>query len=110
MRAYDRHRRVTTVPFQQPGCPARNGLTVGQCETSAWAVTPDGATYGAAAGMALLVAVILGSPLPLWLYAAPGFRRLAECGYAWVAANRSRFAGDHPYCEQFPAECGRAGR
>lgn len=106
MRASDRHRRVTTVPFQRPGFPESVGLTRAACEQSAWAVTPDGPAYSHAAGINLLIAVLLGSPLPLWLYALPGSRQLQERAYRWVAANRSRFPGDTPHCQQHPEDCG----
>ena len=106
VRALDRHRRVTPVPFQKPGLPEAHGLTVADCEAAAWAVTPDGRRYPAAAAVNLTVAVALGTPLPLWLYALPGSRQAQERAYDWVAANRSRFPGDRPYCEQFPEECG----
>lgn len=104
--ALDRHRRVTAVPFQRPGFPESCGLTVAQCEQSAWAVTPDGFAYRTAAAINLAVAVGLGSPLPLWLYQAPGSHALQEAAYRWVARNRSRFPGDRPYCAQHPEECG----
>lgn len=108
MRACDRHRRVTTVPFQRPGFPESAGLTRALCEASTWAITPDGATFGYAQAVNLVVAVLLGSPLPLWLYAIPGMRQLQERAYRWVAANRRHFPGDTPYCEQNPEECGGA--
>ena len=107
MRACDRHRRVTTVPFQRPGLPESVGLTYARCEETVWAVTPDGAAYGQAGGVNLILAILLGAPLPLWLYAMPGMRQVQERAYRWVAANRHRFSGDRPYCEQFPEECGK---
>lgn len=107
MQACDRRHRVTVVPFQRPGFPESQGLTVAQCETSVWAITPDGATYGAAAAAGLTGATILGNPLPLSLYGIPGFTATAEAAYRFVARNRSRLPGDRPYCEQHPEECGQ---
>jgi predicted DCC family thiol-disulfide oxidoreductase YuxK len=104
--ALDRHRRVTAVPFQKPGFPEAHGLTVAECERSAWAITPDGAAYRTAAAVGLTGAVALGTPLPLWLYCVPGIRALQEAIYLWVARNRGRFPGDTPYCAQHPEECG----
>jgi predicted DCC family thiol-disulfide oxidoreductase YuxK len=104
--ALDRHRRVTAVPFQKSGFPESCGLTVRQCEQSVWAVTPDGFIYCTAAAANLTVAVVLGTPLPLWLYLFPGLHSLQEAAYRWVARNRSRFPGDTPYCVQHPEECG----
>jgi predicted DCC family thiol-disulfide oxidoreductase YuxK len=109
LRALDRRQRVTTLPFQRPGLPAEQHLTVAQCEQSVWAVMPDGWAFPAAAGTNLALAVALGTALPLWLYAIPGVRQAQERAYHWVAAHRHRFPGDTPYCEQFPEECGQAG-
>lgn len=109
LRALDRQRRVTALPFQRPGAPPSHGLTVAQCEGAAWAVTPSGRRHRGAAAVALALAVALGTSLPLWLYALPGSRQLQEGVYALVAANRGRLPGDRPYCEQHPEECGGAG-
>lgn len=106
LRTLDPYNRVTIVPFQRPGFPEANGLTVAQCEGSIWAITPDSATYSAAAAASLTGAVIFGMPLPLWLYSIPGIRAALEAAYRWVARNRSSFPGDRPYCEQYPEECG----
>ncbi|MGN6562671.1 MAG: thiol-disulfide oxidoreductase DCC family protein [Thermomicrobiales bacterium] len=109
LRALDHRKRVTARPFQQPGLPAAHHLTVAQCEHSVWAVTPDGWVFPGAAAANLALAVALGAPLPLWFYTVPGVRQAQERAYRWVAANRHRFPGDTPYCEQFPAECGQIG-
>jgi predicted DCC family thiol-disulfide oxidoreductase YuxK len=106
VQALDRRRRVTTVPFQKPGAPAAHGLSVAQCESSVWAVTPDGRRYPAALGANLALAVALGMRLPVWLYAVPGLKQLQDSAYAWIVRNRSRLPGDTPYCEQHPEECG----
>ena len=95
------------VPFQKPGAPEAHGLMTADCERSAWAVTPAGRRHPAAAAITLALAVALGAGLPLWFYAIPGVRQAQERAYRWVAANRSRFPGDTPYCEQHPEECGQ---
>ncbi|MDP9374494.1 MAG: DUF393 domain-containing protein [Chloroflexota bacterium] len=105
VRALDRRRRVTAVPFQKPGAPEAHGLTYRQCEEAAWAIAPDGRRHRAAAAINLTGAVALGTALPLWLYALPGVGAIQERVYRWVAANRGRFPGDTPYCEQHPGEC-----
>lgn len=102
--ALDRHRRVTTVPYQKPGVPEANGLSLAECEATAWTVTPEGYHAGAAAINAVL-AVALGTRLPLLLYARPGVKRLQEVAYAWIARNRRRLPGDTPYCRRHPDEC-----
>lgn len=109
VRAVDRHGRVTLVPFQKPGEPGRHGLTTAQCERSIWAITPDGATFHAAAAANLTAAVALGVPLSLWLYAMPGVEALQEAAYRLVARTRGHLPGDTPYCEQHPEECGQSG-
>jgi predicted DCC family thiol-disulfide oxidoreductase YuxK len=107
VRAVDRGERITIVPFQKPGEPDRHGLTVSQCEGSVWAITPDGATFHAAAAANLTAAVALGVPLPLWLYAIPGVEMVQEAAYRFIARTRSLLPGDTPYCEQHPEECGQ---
>jgi len=101
----DRRHRVTLAPFQKPGVPAAHGLSVAQCEAAAWAITPGGQRYPAAAAINLTLAVALGTRLPLWIYAVPGIRQLQDAAYAWVVRNRGRLPGVTPYCEQFPGEC-----
>ncbi len=94
------------VPFQKPGAPAAHGLSVAQCESAAWAVTPDGRRYPGAAAINLALAVAFGTRVPVWVYAIPGLKQLQDSAYAWIARNRSRLPGDRPYCEQHPEECG----
>lgn len=105
VRALDRQRRVTALPFQQPGVPAANGLSVQQCEAAAWAITPEQRRLRGAAAINLTFAVIFRTWLPLWLYAQPWMQPLQDAAYKWIARNRSRFPGDQPYCEQFPDQC-----
>ncbi|MBA3610969.1 MAG: DUF393 domain-containing protein [Rubrobacter sp.] len=95
---------MTTVPYQKPGVPEAHGLSVAECEATAWTVTPEGHHAGAAAINAVL-AVALGTRLPLLLYATPGVERLQEGAYALVARNRRRLPGDIPYCRRYPDEC-----
>jgi predicted DCC family thiol-disulfide oxidoreductase YuxK len=105
LKALDRNRRVTAVPFQKSGTSASVGLTLEECKASAWAIAPDGRRYRAAEAVNALVACALGSALPLYLYYLPGIRQLQDLIYALIASNRNRFPGDQPYCTQHPAEC-----
>jgi predicted DCC family thiol-disulfide oxidoreductase YuxK len=105
LRALDRNRRVTAVPFQKSGIPASVGLTLEECKASAWAIAPDGERYRAAEAVNALVACALGTALPLLVYYLPGIRQLQDFIYSVVASNRSRLPGDQPYCAQRPAEC-----
>jgi predicted DCC family thiol-disulfide oxidoreductase YuxK len=109
VQALDRHRRVTAVPFQQPGGPEAYGLTVGQCEAAAWAVTPEPVRrrYRGAAAVAVALGVALGTWLPLRFYELSGVRQFQDAAYAWVARNRSKLPGDVPFCEQHPGCCGQ---
>jgi predicted DCC family thiol-disulfide oxidoreductase YuxK len=106
VRALDHHRRVTTVPFQQPGLLAAFGLDRERCEGAAWAITPDGDRHHGAAAMSLAVAVALGFPWPMQFYRLPGVRQVQDRVYAWVARHRGRLPGDRPYCAQQPDACG----
>jgi predicted DCC family thiol-disulfide oxidoreductase YuxK len=105
VQALDRNRRVTVVPFQKAGVPAAQGLSVAQCESSAWAITPDQQRYPGAMAVNLVLAIALGTRLPLWIYAVPGIRQFQDSAYAWVVRNRSHLPGDTPYCEQYPEAC-----
>jgi predicted DCC family thiol-disulfide oxidoreductase YuxK len=105
LKALDRNRRVTAVPFQKTGVPASVGLSLEECKASAWAIAPDGERYRAAEAMNALVACALGTAVPLLLYYLPGIRQLQEFIYSLIASNRSRLPGDRPYCAQHPEEC-----
>ena len=105
LKALDRNRRVTAVPFQKSGTPASVGLTLEECKASAWAIAPDGDRYRGAEAVNALVAVALGTAVPLLLYYLPGIRQLQDFFYSVVASNRSRLPGDRPYCAQHPVEC-----
>jgi predicted DCC family thiol-disulfide oxidoreductase YuxK len=105
LKALDRNRRVTAVPFQKTGVPASVGLTVEECEATAWAIAPDGGRYRGAEAVNALVATSLGTAVPLLLYYLPGIRQLQDFFYSIVASNRSRLPGDRPYCAQHPVEC-----
>ena len=105
LKALDRNRRVTAVPFQKTGVPASVGLTVDECEASAWAIASDGGRYRGAEAVNALVAAAIGTAVPLFVYSLSGIRQLQDIIYSLVASNRSRLPGDHPYCAQHPAEC-----
>lgn len=105
LKRLDRHRRVTALPFQQAGVPATHGLSSAQCASAAWAVTPDGQRHPGAGAINMVLAVVLGTRLPLWIYALPGIRQLQDRVYAWVARNRSKLRGDTSYCTQHPEAC-----
>ena len=105
LKALDRNRRVTAVPFQKSSAPASVGLTLEECQASAWAIAPDGGRYRGAEAANALVAAALGTAVPLLLYYLPGIRQVQDFIYSVVASNRSRLPGDRPYCTQHPAEC-----
>ena len=105
LKALDRNRRVTAVPFQKSGTPASVGLTVEECEASAWAIASDGSRYRGAEAVNALVAAALGTAVPLLLYYLHGIRQVQNFIYSLIASNRSRLPGDQPYCAQHPAEC-----
>ena len=88
-----------------PGVPASVELTVDECEASAWAIASDGSRYRGAEGVNAVVAAVLGTAVPLFVYSLPGIRQLQDFFYSLVATNRSRLPGDHLYCAQHPAEC-----
>ncbi len=93
------------VPFQKPGAPAAYGLSIAQCETAAWAVTPQRDRRPSAGAINAALAVAMGTRLPLRLYAVPGVKRVQDRTYSGIARNRRRLPGDKPYCRQRPDEC-----
>lgn len=103
--ALDRDHRVAVVPFQHSAARGAAGLTFGEAERAAWAIAAGGRRYRGAGALNAALATLLRSRLPLLLYQLPGSHRLQDRLYDWVAANRSRFPGDRPYCEQFPEHC-----
>lgn len=105
VKRWDRGHRIQLVPFQQPGAPERYGLTREACEQAAWAITPDGARHRGAAAILVALSEALGCPWIRAFYRVPLFRRIADAGYAWVAAHRGHLPGTRPYCEEFPEEC-----
>ena len=105
LKALDRNRRVTAVPFQKTGVPASVGLNLEECEASAWAIAPDGERYRAAEAVNALVPAALGTAVPLLVYYLPGIRQMQDFIYSLIASNRGRLPGDRPYCAQHPAEC-----
>ena len=105
LKALDRNRRVTAVPFQKSGTPASVGLTLEECKASAWAIAPDGERYHGAEAVNALVGCALGTTVPLLVYYLPGIRHLQDFIYLLIASNRTRLPGDPPYCAQNPAEC-----
>ena len=76
-----------------------------ECKATAWAIAPDGGRYRGAEAVNAVVAVALGSAVPLLRYSLPGIRQLQDFIYYLVASNRSLLPGDQPYCAQHPAEC-----
>jgi len=64
-------------------------LTEADVASAVWCVAPGIRRSGAAA-VGLAVAVAVGSRLPLSLWRCPGFARLADFSYDFVARNRHR--------------------
>lgn len=105
IRALDRDGRVTAVPYQKPGTPEEHGLSLAQCETTIWTITPERDRRSGAAAINTALAVVLETRLPLRLYEAPVMGRLQERAYSFIARNRRRLPGDAPYCRQHPEGC-----
>jgi predicted DCC family thiol-disulfide oxidoreductase YuxK len=101
-RVVDRRRRYASEPYQRLDLAAL-GLTVQQCTTSSWFVSPDGTLTGGAASIAAaLRSGGLGwRPLGL-LLGVPGVRSIATRVYRWVSNNRFRLPGGTPQCRVPP--------
>ena len=72
---------------------------------SAWTIASDSSRYRGAEGVNAVVAAVLGTAVPLFVYSLPGIRQLQDIVYSLVASNHSCLPGDHPYYAQHPAEC-----
>lgn len=105
IKALDRDRRVTAVPYQKPDTLKSFGLTVEDCRAAAWAISPGGHRHRGAAAIDLAASVALGTRIPYRLYMVPGIGRVQDAVYDWVARNRDRLPADQPYCQQHPEEC-----
>jgi predicted DCC family thiol-disulfide oxidoreductase YuxK len=105
LKALDRNRRVTAVPYQKPGIPASVGLSVEECEAYVWSVASDGQRYRGAEAINVSLEVALGTRLPHTLYKLPSVGRLQDLAYDWIAANRRKLPGNEPYCSRYPSQC-----
>ena len=100
LEALDRKRSVTAVPYQKPGVAVSAGLTLEDCRSAAWAVTPDGGRYRGAEAVNVALSVSLRTRLPHALYKLPLVGWLQDRAYSWVADNRRRLPGDVAHCAQ----------
>jgi predicted DCC family thiol-disulfide oxidoreductase YuxK len=98
----DRHRRVRALPLQGPRVLALTGLTREQALREAWWIGADGSRRAGAQAMLAATTAAVGLPL-LALYRVPGFARLAQHAYRWVAENRRLLPGATPHCVAEPA-------
>jgi len=94
------------LPFQAPDVPQSYGLTVAQCEQTAWAISADGHVYQGAQAVSAALDAIVPLPFFLFLYRFPGIKQMEDKVYAWVANNRRFFPGIRPYCERPGLPCG----
>lgn len=105
LKTLDRSDRVKPVPYQKPGTPEAYGLDLAQCEAAVWTVGSGRDQRSGAAAVNTALSVALGTRLPLWLYAVPGFGLFQEWAYSLIARNRRRLPGDASYCRQHPEGC-----
>lgn len=93
------------LPNQAPGAAVLAGLNRSELEAAAWAISPCGGRHRGAAAIALSLDQLLPAGLPLFrfLCALPGFRQLADLGYAWIARNRHHLPGK-AICDIRPPE------
>lgn len=105
LKALDRNRRVTAVPYQKPGVAEEFGLSLEECKAAAWTMTPDGQRHRGAGAINRALTVALGIGFPHTLYEIPLVGRIQDFAYDWVAANRHRLPGDESYCSQDPDQC-----
>lgn len=100
----DRHGRIRTHAYQEPGMLECFGLTESQAHAAVWAVGGVRKTAGAAAIAATLDSA-LGTRFFGGLYRIPPVRIIQDRAYQWVADHRGKFPGVTPWCEQHPENC-----
>ncbi|WP_214367372.1 thiol-disulfide oxidoreductase DCC family protein [Pseudonocardia sp. H11422] len=106
LRLLDTKRRVTTAPFQRPDAPGMVDATPELCAAAVRWKGVDGTTAGGAAAINAALSAALNTDVPVRLYR---HTRAAQEGlYDWVARNRGRLPGMTPWCDRFPADCGRS--
>lgn len=98
--------RVDIVPSQRPGLLERTGVTSEQAATSVWTVTASPTiVVGGPRAIALAVAIGRQQRWPMWPFVVPGVGWLLDRIYALIAANRGKFPGETPWCQQHPERC-----
>jgi len=107
LRLADRSHRITTVPFQRPGAADLVDATPEQCGVAIRWRGEDGATAAGAEAANAALAVALQRRWPVAVYRRT--RRVQDAMYDWVARHRGRLPGMTPWCQTYPADCGRAG-
>lgn len=87
--------RLCLLPSQTPGLLEASGLRQREVDIAAWAIEPCGRRHrGAAAVLAGLDQLLPGGPpLMRGFFGLPGFRRVADRAYRWVARNRHGLPG-----------------
>jgi predicted DCC family thiol-disulfide oxidoreductase YuxK len=98
----DRHRRVRALPAQGARVLGLTGLTGDQAAREAWWIGADGSRRAGAAAMLAAAGAATSVPLPA-LFRVPGFGRLADRVYRWVADHRRLLPGTTPHCLADPA-------
>ncbi|MGW0172966.1 thiol-disulfide oxidoreductase DCC family protein [Rhodococcus sp. NPDC003322] len=94
----DRRGRVTATPLQAPGAVDHFGVSLDQALEQAWALDWRGERHHGAGAVNAALSGILGSRLPLRVYAIPVIRQLQDVLYRIVARNRHRLPGRGGSC------------
>ena len=98
LRRIDRRGRVEIIALQEPGAPARFGITLDQALEQVWAIDGAGQHFSGAAAVNAVLGVALGTRIPYYIYRIPGIRHVQDALYRWIAANRYRLPGSSGTC------------
>ncbi len=104
LESLDRHGRIETLPYQQPGAPESIGASLDECSHSVQWRGPDGVRLAGAAAVNAALGSALGTTLPSRLYRISS--RPQERLYDLVARHRRRLPGMAPWCSTHPGRCG----
>lgn len=100
----DRRGRIDIVASQAHGVRERTGLTYDQTDRAAWTVSGD-VSVGGPRGVALMVAIVWRTRLPLLLWKLPFVPAALDRLYEVIARHRGRFPGETPWCVAHPDDC-----
>ncbi len=92
---WDRHRRITLIPFQDQARVAAFRIPLPALAAAMHFVRPDGRVYAGADAASELLQFLPGKHWLVSVFRLPGIRPVARRVYAWVARRRHCLVRGH---------------